>query len=122
MLDLCAWSARDSKITTWRGAGFCIGNVDQCFNPATWFAGGGLRVHRTPLEWLKASCDGIVILRPELCHAYLRHAPRVICAEVGHGDSVNRWTQPPKLKTEFFIEVDIEQGIDDGQRILTAAA
>jgi hypothetical protein len=120
--DICAWSIRHNKLATWRGAGFCIGDVDQCFNPATWFAGGGLRVHRTPLDWLKAGCDGIMILRPELCHAYLRHVPRVICADVGHGDSVNRWTQPPKLKTKFFIEMDIEQGIDDGQRIRTAAA
>src|SRR5262245_35268713 len=46
VIDLAAWSARDNKLATWRGRGFCVGDLDQCFSPATWFAGGGLRLSK----------------------------------------------------------------------------
>ena len=43
-------------------------------------AAGAERAHRGPLEWLKAGCEGIVILRPKLCYPYLKNARRVICS------------------------------------------
>jgi hypothetical protein len=72
VIDLAAWSARDNKLSTWRNTAFCIGDVDQCFNPATWFGGGGLRIHAGPLDWLRAGGDGIIILKPKLCWAHLQ--------------------------------------------------
>jgi hypothetical protein len=57
-VDLVAWSHKQKKLTTWRGVAFALGQ-DQIFNPATYFAGGALHVHRTPLDWLKADRYGI---------------------------------------------------------------
>jgi hypothetical protein len=42
-IDFAAWQPRTGELTTWRGAGFAIGQ-DQIFNPATYFDGGALRV------------------------------------------------------------------------------
>lgn len=110
-IDLAAWSARDHRLATWRHAAFALGDVEQCFNPATWFDGGGLRIHADPLEWLQAGCNGIVVLEPRACWAHLRHVPRVICADIETGDFVKRWNKPPQHKTEILIAVDIEQGL-----------
>ena len=110
-IDLAAWSARGDKLATWRSSAFCLGDVDQCFNPATWFAGGGLRVHRGPLEWLCADRDGIVILRPAFCWGHLRHVPRVICADTMQAEWVKRQMRPPKILTELFVEANVAEEI-----------
>jgi hypothetical protein len=105
VIDLAAWSARENTFATWRSTAFCLGDLDQCFNPATWFDGDGLHIHRTPLDWLKAGRDGIVILNPKLCWAYLRNVPRAICADIEHGEEVKRWIKPPRRpQTKIFIK------------------
>jgi hypothetical protein len=120
-VDLVAWQPRTGHLASWRGAAFCLGDVDQCFNPATWFDGDGLRLHRDPLDWLRAGRDGIVILKPKLCWAHLRNVPRVICADIEHGEAVKRWIKPPRPQTKILIEttsvdvdVNINMNIADG--------
>jgi hypothetical protein len=39
VIDLIAWQPRTGQLASWRGAAFCLGDVDDVFNPATWFAG-----------------------------------------------------------------------------------
>jgi hypothetical protein len=101
--DLCAWSIRHNKLATWRGAGFCIGDVGQCFNPATYFD-GGLRIHRGPLDWLRAGCEGIVILQPKLCYPYLKNARRVICTDETVANLVHKHNRPRRSTTRIFIQ------------------
>ena len=108
-VDLAAWSR--GRLGTWRGAGFCIGDLDQCFNPATWLDGGGLRVHVGPLDWLRADGDGIVILKPELCWAHLRNVPRVICANDISAALVHKHTRAPRCTTKIFIQSISKKGI-----------
>jgi hypothetical protein len=109
ILDLCAWS--DDALATWLGRAFCLGDLDDIFNPATYFD-GALRVHASPLEWLQAGCDGIVILRPERCWPYLRYA-RVICAKIETADLIQKWNKPPRVSTEILIEEDTEESSDE---------
>jgi hypothetical protein len=80
VIDLIAWQPRTDKLASWRGIAFCLGDVDDIFNSATYFAGGALRVHETPLQWLRAERDGIMILRPDLAHAYLADR-RIVCPD-----------------------------------------
>jgi hypothetical protein len=47
VIDIAAWSARTGQLASWRGQAFCLGDVDDIFNPATYFAGGALYVHET---------------------------------------------------------------------------
>jgi hypothetical protein len=39
--------------------------ASQLCNPASYFGGEALPVHRTALDWLAAGCRGVVILDPK---------------------------------------------------------
>ena len=79
VIDLVAWQPRTSAVASWRGQAFCLGDMESIFNPATYFAADALRVHATPLDWLMADRDGIVIVRPDLVPAYLASCQRIRC-------------------------------------------
>ena len=104
-LDIVAWQPRAGKLATWLGQGFCLDDHDWLDNPATWWGGGALRIHRSPLEWLRADRDGIVIVQPRLSYPFLRNVPRLSFADRLHAQRFKRWLQPPKPKTEILIEV-----------------
>jgi hypothetical protein len=107
--DLVAWHSRTGRLASWRGAAFCLGDLEQLFNPATWFMGDALRVHQSPLDWLRSGRDGIVILRPGMAHAYLAHCPRLACADAAYARRVERWLERPKPTTEILVEVSAER-------------
>jgi hypothetical protein len=105
IIDLAAWQPQTGRLASWRGVAFCLGDVNEVFNPATYFAGGALLVHETPLQWLLAEREGIVILRPDLAHAYLANCKRLACSDPAHACLVKRWLQPPKPTVEIFVAV-----------------
>lgn len=102
-IDWVAWQPRHGKLACWRAAAFALGQ-EAIFNPATYFAGFTLRVHRTPLEWLKADRDGIVIVQPRYAHAYLRDA-RMSCPDAELARQVEEWIKSPRPRAEIFVEV-----------------
>jgi hypothetical protein len=104
VIDLIAWQQKSAAVASWRGAAFCLGDTEHIFNPATYFADDALRIHRTPLDWLKASRDGICIVRPALAYAYLRGVLRVSCADEVYLQQVKRWVQAPKPTVKFLVE------------------
>jgi hypothetical protein len=110
VIDLVAWHAHTGKLASWRGTAFAIGQ-QAIFNPATYFGGGTLRVHRTPLEWLLADRDGIVIVKPELTYAYVRNLRRVSCADTAYLQQVKQWLEPPRPSVELFVEVQEELAV-----------
>jgi len=105
VIDLIAWQPQTDKLASWRGVAFCIGDVDDVFNPATYLAGGILKVHATPLQWLLADRDGIVIVRPDLAHAHLANRQRIVCPDARFAREVEAWVQPPKPIVEIFVAV-----------------
>ncbi len=107
--DLIAWSAKSGRIGSWRNAAFCLGDLDDCFNPGSWALGGGLYLHENPLAWLKANRDGITIIRPDLTYAMLRHVPRIVFADAAYGRQVRQWLVPPKPSVEFLVAVQEER-------------
>jgi len=102
--DLIAWNPKRNALATWRGAAFALGQ-DAIWNPASYFMDSALRVHRTPLEWLKADRDGIVIVQQDLTYAYLRNVRRLSFADPVHARHVERWLEPPRDGPELLIEV-----------------
>jgi hypothetical protein len=108
VIDIAAWQPRSGMLASWRGQAFCLGDLDDIFNPATYFAGGALRIHRTPLEWLKAGREGVVILRPELCNAYLAYRQRLLVPDEQFANKVWRWLQPLKPTAEVLIDKPVE--------------
>jgi len=105
-IDFIAWERRTGNLASWYGNAFCLGDVDDIFNPATYFAGDALRLHETSLDWLRADRDGIVILCPELVPAYLANCQRVRCSNVSYARKVEKWLQPHKPKVEILVEVE----------------
>ena len=105
VIDLIAWQPRRGALASWRGQAFCLGDVDDIFNPATYFAGDALRVHAMPLDWLLADRDGIVIVQPDLAPAYLQNCQRIRCSNAAHGRQVEKWLQPHKPKVDILVEV-----------------
>ena len=109
VIDLIAWQPSTGKVASWFGVAFCLGDLDNIFNPGTYFAGGALRVHASPLEWLKADRGGIVIARPELTSTLLHNARRLSFADPTHARRVQYWLQPIRPRVELFIEVPVQE-------------
>jgi hypothetical protein len=106
VVDLVAWKPQTGALASWRGQAFCLGDLDDVFNPATYFSGGALHLHENPLQWLLAERAGIVIVRPDLAHAYLTDCPRVVCSHAAHARQVARWLQRPKPRIGIFVAVE----------------
>jgi hypothetical protein len=43
----------------------------EAMNPATYYGGKPLQMHRTPLEWLQSGCRGAAVVRPSLAAPFL---------------------------------------------------
>jgi hypothetical protein len=102
--DVIAWQLRSKKAATWRGVAFALGE-EAIWNPAAWFTGGALKVHATPLNWLKANREGICIVQPRLTYAMLRHVPRIAVTDPQFGRQVQQWLKPPKSSVKILVAV-----------------
>jgi hypothetical protein len=106
--DLIAWDPKRNALATWRGAAFALGQ-DAIWNPASYFMDSALRVHRTPLDWLKADRDGICIVQPKWTYALLRHARTLAFADPVFAQQVKRWLRPPKSEVKIIVEIQKEK-------------
>jgi len=106
VIDLIAWQPRTGALASWRGQALCLGNLDDIFNPATYFAGDALRVHATPLDWLLADREGIVIVRPDLAPAYLAKCHRIRCSNAAYARKLEQMLQPRGPSVEILVEVN----------------
>jgi hypothetical protein len=62
----------------------------QAMAPGTYFMGGSLKLHRSPLAWLQAGCDGAAIVDRYLAGRQLLEAPGRIAAEdKAHGREIS---------------------------------
>jgi hypothetical protein len=94
VVDLIAYDPATGRIASLEGTAFCLGDADQISNPATYFAGSLLEIHKTPFDWLRAGRRGLVILRPELAPALLYNVAlngRLLCRDREHSRRVARW-------------------------------
>jgi hypothetical protein len=95
LIDIAAWQ-------------LAIGQA-AIFNPATYFAGNALLIHETALQWLRANREGIVIVRPDMSHAYLANCQRFACSDAAHARQIVRWLHPPKPTVAILVEVPAER-------------
>ena len=94
VIDLVAWSPDTGALASWLGVAFCLGDLDDITNPATYFDRGALHVHADPLQWLKADREGIVIVRPEMAHVHLAHCTRIVASDLEHALRLESWLAP----------------------------
>jgi hypothetical protein len=70
--DIVAWQPATSWLGTWRGLAWALNQ--ECIYRPRLDEHGALKVHPTPLEWLRDGCRGIVLIRPSLAAAHLGDA------------------------------------------------
>jgi hypothetical protein len=110
-LDLIAWEVSTGRLASWHGNTFCLGDLDQIGSPATYFMDGALRIHASPLEWLMAQREGIVILRQEFAYAHLRFSPRIICDDLAQAEKIECWLRAPEPTVEILIAYKAERQV-----------
>jgi hypothetical protein len=110
VIDLVAWSPSSGKMGSFLGGAFCLGDQDQLFNPASWFASGGLNIYRSPLGWLRGNRRGIVIVDAQQTYAMLRHIPRLLVDDIAHGEQLKRWMRAPKPTSQILVTQQQELG------------
>lgn len=86
VLDVVAWPVdRPERWWTLGGLAPALG-MSFAANPASYAFGSPLRLHRTPLRWLQAKCDGAVVLDRQLGARWLLDvpAPRIATEDRAH--------------------------------------
>ncbi len=82
LIDVVAWHPLSGRMATWLGLGFGLNEVqigDHVDNASV-----GLAVFRSPLGWLRAGCDGIVIVRKTFTHIVLAGVPLLLAEDEVH--------------------------------------
>src|SRR5215212_2518026 len=69
LLDAVAWHLSSGRLATWLGLGFGLGEYHISNHEES--ESDGLPVFRSPLGWLRAGCQGIVIVRKSFAHIVL---------------------------------------------------
>jgi len=106
-VDLVAWSASNpSKFGTFLGTSGLLG-ADQIINTASFFGNRPLAVHRTPLGWLQAGCNGIVILSASKARVTLvRRLGPLLAEDIRHAEAIVRQCAPALSSDDVFIAGD----------------
>lgn len=115
-VDLVAWTReRPQRVFQSLGAVEALG-VDQIGNPASYFLSKPLVVHRHPLNWLRAGCDGIVIFDARAVSARLERLPPrlegydLAADSIEHGRELQRILSPLPKGLRILVPVLAQQG------------
>ena len=99
--DVIYWQPRSGKMARWNGRSFAVGE-DRVYAAATYSFGNWLYIFADPLEWLRASRDGIVIVDWGQAFDRLRDVPRIAVSECLL-DKLDQYLQPPRLPEIFVL-------------------
>lgn len=78
--DVVFWEPRTGALATWNGRAFALGE-SMIANATTYSFDFALNVFASPLDWLRAGRDGIVVVDWERAFDHLRDCPSVAVAE-----------------------------------------
>ena len=98
-IDIAAWQPKTGRIGLWLKRAFALG--EEQIWPR--FEGDPLHIWRTPMKWLKASRQGVVIVRREAAFYALGNLPDIIAEDVEHGDDLEALLTPPKSRTRIMV-------------------
>jgi hypothetical protein len=86
--DVVAWAPQLSKLTTWLGRAWALG--EEKINDPRLTDHGALPVHRTPVCWLKARREGICLVRPQAAAHWLCDAGPLLAEDEAHGEELDQ--------------------------------
>ena len=78
--DIVFWQPDTDALATWDGRAFALGQ-EVIGEAATYCFDCSLNIFASPLDWLQAKRDGIVVLDWTIAFDRLRDAPRIAIAE-----------------------------------------
>jgi hypothetical protein len=87
-LDIAGWQPARSWTGLWLGMAWALGQ-DRVHHPRVG-EGGALPVWRSPLSWLRAGRDGIVLIRPMVAAYFLDDAGPLLAEDVAHAAELRR--------------------------------
>lgn len=87
-LDIVAFDPCTGRLATWLGRAWALGQ-GQIYAPRL-SEHGALAVWRSPLEWLRQSRRGVVLIRPEGAAYHLDDAGPLMAEDVEHGLELRR--------------------------------
>lgn len=93
--DLIFWQPKTNELLTLYGRSFAL-NEMHVDNAATYSFDANLNAFGTVLDWLRADCDGIVVIDWRRAFDRLRDAPRVAVAE-SLLPLYRKWMKPARL-------------------------
>lgn len=85
VIDLAAWGP-PRPLALWIARGSMLGSE----NLFGFRMREALEIHPTPLEWLRAGCQGVVIIDPQKSTDLLRRAAPLQASSVAHGRALSR--------------------------------
>jgi len=98
--DLVAWQPKTGQIAPWFSSDLPMLGLQTVYPPRVYLE-EALKVHPTPLEWLRAGREGVVILKPLSARWYVEH----FCLKVD--DAVFGWRLRDSLRwhePRIFVE------------------
>jgi hypothetical protein len=78
--DTICWDPKTGEVATDLGRAFALGQ-DEIANPGATSLGRWFHIHESPLDWLRAARQGIVVLRWEWAFEQLRDVERIAVPE-----------------------------------------
>jgi hypothetical protein len=102
--DCIYWQPRTGDLTTWNGRAFALGE-GLIYQPETYAFDCSLNIFASPLEWLQAKRDGIVVLDWSRAFDQLRECPRIAVSEAVLFQ-YRRHMKPGRLPELFVIPKD----------------
>lgn len=98
--DVVFWRPRTGELATWFGRAFALG--EQAIDQATTYSFGfSLNIFESPLDWLRAGRDGVVILNWGRAYDMLRHCLRVEIPE-SLKERYDQYMQPRHMPQVFI--------------------
>lgn len=103
-IDIAAWAPQFGRLATWYSRGALLG-AETLFAPRMTDA-GTLEVFRSPADWLRNACRGVVILDAGKAAPLLRRAAPLAAEDVAHGSELKKLLEarPPRILVPAAIE------------------
>jgi hypothetical protein len=95
--DLVAWEPASARVAGWSGRASLLG-LEDLWAPRIAYD-GALAIYETPLEWLKANRQGVVIVAPERAAPALREAEHLCAPSARYGLYLRSFlaVRPPRI-------------------------
>lgn len=97
LIDIVAWQPTAGRLATWLGRAGLLG-AEQLYGPRL---EGVLAVQESPLDWLRAFRNGVVVIDEQRAAGWLRDAEPLAVSSVEHGRHLKQILTP--RQTRIFV-------------------